>query len=94
MGRKPAPPPGPFSRAIAEYVNALVQHAGGDLSGRWLSKQPGMSQAEGYYRPRQIGAALYTTNDIAELAALFEVTPQAFVRDAVLHYRRERADEQ
>lgn len=85
MGRKPLPQPGPFSRAIADYINVLVRDAGGDLSGRWLAKQPGMPQALGYYRPRQVGDALYTTNDIADVARLFEMSPQALVRAAVAH---------
>lgn len=85
MGSKPLPAPGPFSRAITDYVNGLVLDRGGDKSGRWLSKQPEMTQTQNYYRLRQIGQSLYTTNDIADFARLFRLSPQQFVQNAVDH---------
>ena len=90
MGRGATPTAGPFSAAVIEYVRHIVTVEGGDQSGRWLAER--LPRAATYYRDRLAGEKLYDTNDIADIARLFGMTPLALVRAAIAHEARTRPD--
>lgn len=72
--------PTPFATQLSSYLAHLVTEAGGDMSGRWLSAR--IDRSRDYCRKILNVVQAMTTNDIALVADLFDVSPYQFVRDA------------
>lgn len=69
-----------FARQLGAYLAHVVEQAGGDPSGRWLAART--SRGKGYVASLMSGEVAMNTNDIALFAAVFDVSPYQFVRDA------------
>lgn len=82
-GRRTVLTPTPFAIQISEYLWHLVDESRGDRSGRWLASKTDRSNA--YWQKILNDKQAMTTNDIAIVAALFEMSPYDFVRNARAH---------
>ncbi|WP_292698055.1 hypothetical protein [Microbacterium sp. 69-10] len=79
--------PGEFAQQTGAYLQHLVREAGGDRSGRWLEAKAAeldesTAQKKTYWAKILNLTQAMTTNDIATAAALFDMSPYAFVRRA------------
>lgn len=69
-----------FARELGEYLWHLVDSERGDRSGRWLAARA--DRSSGYWEKILNLRQAMTTNDIAIIANLFNVSPYQFIRDA------------
>lgn len=72
--------PSRFAEQLAAHLWHLVESQGGDRSGRWLEKRTEARKT--YWAKILNGTQAMTSNDIAAVAAVFDISPYDFVRDA------------